>query len=308
MKYKGKDVIEAGIKGFNKKTFSWNLIDVCNQKCSYCYEGYGHNATRPKSTFFKDIKQQNNYLDTLTILRLKTIGTFDVDIIGGEPTLHPHLLNILQELTENKNCDDISLITNLSKPIKYFKTINDLKSDKLIICPSLHFEYYSDELIQKCVDINEFENITIIPIIMVHDDIKHYNNIIKTLKIFKEKGIKYTISFLSSVPYYDINYNTDYVKKIEKFASNDVLKFNFKISGKKDDTELTRYDIHQHKLVHFRGWRCKPQRYIIEPNGSIINACTGKKMPFFGQCETVICDLNRCSCSVQWFYEKKKII
>ena len=307
MKYNGEDVIEAGIKGFNKKTFSWNLIDVCNQKCSYCYEGYGHDATRPKSTFFKDIKQQNNYLDTLTILRLKTIGTFDVDIIGGEPTLHPHLFNILQELTENKNCNEISLITNLSKPLEYFKKVNDLKSSKLTLCPSLHFEYYSDKLIQKCIDINKFKNITIIPIIMVHDNIEYHNNIIKTLQIFKENDIKYTISFLSSVPYYDVNYNAEVVKEIEKFAHHDVLKFNFKTDGK-GDVELNRYDIHLDKLLYFKGWRCKPQRYIIKPTGGIVNACTGKKMPFFGQPETVNCNLNSCNCSVQWFYEKKKII
>jgi len=30
MKYNGENIIEAGIKDYSLKTFSWYLIDVCN--------------------------------------------------------------------------------------------------------------------------------------------------------------------------------------------------------------------------------------------------------------------------------------
>ena len=306
MKYKGKEIIGAGLKGFSRKTFSWKIINVCNQRCSYCYEGYGSKDTIPNSTFFKDNSQQNHYLNILTILKLKTIGTFEVDLIGGEPTLHPHLFNIIQDLTSNKNCYEISLITNLSKPLSYFKRLDDLKSEKLIICPSLHFDYYSDELIQKCIDINNFEYIDIVPIVMIHDDIKHHSNIMKTLKTFKENNVEFSISFLSSVHKYVVDYNADAIKDIEQFASDSSSKFTFNVEGL-GNVKLNSHDVHENKLTKFKGWDCRPQRYIIEHNGGIVNACTGKKMPFFGQCEKVTCPKSDCNCSVQWYYEKSKV-
>ena len=76
MKHCNKDIIEAGNKDYNIKTFTWHLIDVCNQACTYCNEGFGTDETRPKSSFFKNNQQNQSYKNVLKRLKIKTLGKY----------------------------------------------------------------------------------------------------------------------------------------------------------------------------------------------------------------------------------------
>lgn len=111
----------------------------------------------------------------LKILKLRSIGKFEVDIIGGESTLHPNIHDILFNINSIENCEEISVLTNL-KTAFFFKD-TDLKCyDKVLICPSIHFEYYTQNLLEKCIAISKFNCIKLIPIVMLHDNERYWDS------------------------------------------------------------------------------------------------------------------------------------
>ena len=301
MTYNGENIVSCGIKNYNFKTFTWKLIDVCNQQCSYCNEGFGSEQFRPKSSFFKDEKQRTSYKNVLKILKLRSIGKFEVDIIGGEPTLHPDIHDILFNINSIENCEEISLLTNLKKPLSFFKDM-DLKCyDKVLICPSIHFEYYNHDLLEKCIEISKFKYIKLIPIVMLHDNQRHWDNMEYFMSKLIENKIEYNISFINSCYDYNVNYNYEFYQRFDKFFTQDDNTYLFN-----DNLSLDKYDIHRNKLMYFNGWKCKPLRYIITHAGEILNACTGTRMSFTNNDSFVKCPQNICDCNVHWNYEKYK--
>ena len=77
-----------------------NLIDKCNGKCSWCIEGIGWHP-----------KEHANWIDIVNAA-LDT-GKKNIILLGGEPTLHPHLQEIITALRLNKR--KVWLTTNGSK-------------------------------------------------------------------------------------------------------------------------------------------------------------------------------------------------
>lgn len=301
MIYNGETIVNCGIKNYSLKTFTWKLIDVCNQKCAYCVEGFGSDEFRPKSSFFKDESQINSFNTVLKILKLKSLGDFEVDIIGGEPTLHPHIYEIIETLNKIPNCKETSVLTNLKKPFSFFEKFNDEKYNKLLFCPSIHFEYYSPELLDKCIKINNFKHTKIIPIVMLHDNPKHWNNMETFISGLIEHNIEYTISFINSYYDYIVNYTPEFYSRFNKFFTYDDNEYLFN-----DKLLLDKYDIHSNQLMNFTGWRCKPRRYVIKHTGEISNACTGKPLSFIDNDSFITCGVNKCECDTQWNYEKYK--
>jgi organic radical activating enzyme len=301
MTYNGENIVSCGIKNYNFKTFTWKLIDVCNQQCSYCNEGFGSEQFRPKSSFFKDEKQLTSYKNVLKILKLRSIGKFEVDIIGGEPTLHPNIYDILFNINSIENCKEISLLTNFKKPLSFFEKFNDEKYNKLLFCPSIHFEYYTPELLDKCIKINNFKYTKIIPIVMLHDNPKYWDNMEIFINGLIEYNVEYTISFINSCYDYIVNYTPEFYSRFNKFFTYDDNKYLFN-----DKLLLDKYDIHSNQLMNFTGWRCKPRRYVIKHTGEISNACTGKSLSFINNDSFITCGVDKCGCDIQWNYEKYK--
>jgi organic radical activating enzyme len=299
MTYDGEKIVRAGIRNFNFKTFTWNLIDVCNQRCAYCNEGFGSDQFRPKSSFFKNQSQIDSYKTVLKILKLKSIGPFEVDIIGGEPTLHPHIYEIIEEVNSIENCKEISLLTNFKKPFSFYEKFDNELYNKLLICPSIHFDYYTQELLEKCVSASKFKHIKIIPIIMLHDNMSHWDNMEKFITALIENNIDYNISFLNSCYDYVVNYSDEFYSRFTKYFVHDDNEYLFN-----DKLLLTKYDIHSSSLNTFGDWSCKPLRYIVKHTGEILNACTKSRMSFLDEQPFVKCPHNECNCNVQWNYEK----
>jgi organic radical activating enzyme len=302
MIYDGTEIFNNGIHNYNLKTFTWKLIDICNQRCEYCNEGFGSDKFRPKSSFFQTESQINSYKSVLKILRLKSIGNFEVDLIGGEPTLHPYIYDIIEHLTVIDNCKEISVLTNLKKSFSFYEKFNDIKYNKLLLCPSIHFDYYTPDLLIKCIEINKFEHTKILPIIMLHDNEKHWNNMEIFINTLIQHDVPYTISFINSCYDYTVNYTKNFYLKFNKFIMRDDNKYAFN-----NTLLLDKYDIYLNKLNTFKGWKCKPLRYIIKHTGEIINACTEKPMSFIDADKFVTCPNTECNCDIQWNYEKYKI-
>ena len=90
--------------GTSSLDFLWlELTNRCNLECIHCYAD-----SRPT----EPINQQMSYHNWLTVLRdAFTLGCRRVQFIGGEPTLHPHLIQLIIDAT-NVGYDFIEVYTN----------------------------------------------------------------------------------------------------------------------------------------------------------------------------------------------------
>lgn len=65
----------------------WNLSRACNMKCAHCYENAG---TRDKNELNAD--QINHGIE-----KLHQSGVTSIAFSGGEPTIHPHILDFISQ-------------------------------------------------------------------------------------------------------------------------------------------------------------------------------------------------------------------
>ena len=124
-------------------TTSWLLGRYCNYHCSYCW-AHGRSD-------IKDHRPTELCLKTIDSIkeqaRDRGFNSFHFSLSGGEPTLHPGYLDILEKLASDKgDYSSIHMTTNLSKGFKWFsKYIERAKEfDRASITASLHREYVRD--------------------------------------------------------------------------------------------------------------------------------------------------------------------
>ena len=86
--------ISSGIKGYKTIHFKWHVNTQCKYRCDYCYYINSLNKIEPQSN-------RESYIGVLKRLSLKSIPNFIIDLLGGEPTLHDNIDEILNTLSDN---------------------------------------------------------------------------------------------------------------------------------------------------------------------------------------------------------------
>jgi organic radical activating enzyme len=307
MEYNGHEIIAGGEDIYSSVVFDWRLIDVCNYKCSYCGAGFGSDLHRPVSNFFKSEHQQNVYIDVLKRLNMRYLKDYEVTLLGGEPTLHPHLFEILRTLETYTECKKIRLVTNLTKPISYFDQIDQLNCNKLLVTPSIHFEYYREITLTKCLQMKQEHDYDIMPIIMLHDKEKYWDDMLHFMDICIENNLEYEAVFIEDMCGYTANYTDTFYGTFADYLNNNFTE-TYKFTTTRGTLQLTREQINRNDLKRFKGWNCTPQMWCIESDGSIVNDCTGEYMHITGKNvnKKVKCPLDCCNCDIKWVYSKYK--
>lgn len=303
------DYNHSGRKQFDLVSFTWDVINVCNYNCSYCGAGYGYDNTRPKSTFFKDSREHQIYKSVLLKLKSKNVKSkFMVNLVGGEPTLHPNLFDIIKGLEQNDNCVEISLITNLSKNIDYFDRLNDQCFKKLIISPSIHFEYYKSSTLTKCLHINSQCKTPLNPLVMLHNDPVYWDSMQQFLDMCVDNNIKYHANFIENIPNKKTSYGDDFYKRFGKYFEQDKDQQTFLFSTSENTDTISKENIYKYKLNRFKNWSCRALGWTITYSGSIIHTCT--KKTFGTQSKSldsiITCPLDKCGCDIHWEYDKHR--
>lgn len=111
-----------GLRAFGGIHVGMSFNTICNLKCPYCMS---HRepvmvSTHPLPVFLRVIDDVMRYHGKVRFM-----------ILGGEPTLYPHLGRIIDHMTSYGNCDLIELYTNGTHQIK-------VDSAKLVVIFSCH--------------------------------------------------------------------------------------------------------------------------------------------------------------------------
>lgn len=332
---KMSDIISAGNVGYNVYTFSWELIDVCQYNCTYCSSMHFNIKT------YQNIKDyENKWKDVIKLLSMPTIrNEFVVEILGGEPTLHPHIHEIVSSLCTIKKNRRVELVTNLAKPLDFYRRFDTPQNSKLSVEVSYHPEYYNEQWKQNVIDFCGSEHITVTPNVNLPDEEKWWPQTKDFLDILIQHDIHTGLNFLQQVEpgpqgEWSPNYTDKFWDYFSEYFHRDVtaikteigfnniksdpgvcdgqmLKNVVYITNDNKQHTLSEVDINRHDLRQFKGWTCKPLMYIIDMKGIVTNHCTGDVITpvqmsdrHLSSCRT--CPLDRCNCDTKFLYEKHK--
>lgn len=105
------------------KTMWLTIIEQCNNRCIWCYEG-----SSPEK-----VKQMSYERAVRVIDKLKILGIKECVITGGEPTLHPDLFKIIEYLKQNRI--KTTLLTNgrRLKDMDYTKSLLTTGVDRIAV-------------------------------------------------------------------------------------------------------------------------------------------------------------------------------
>lgn len=206
-------------------SIDWILGLRCNFSCSYC-SPYLHNTFSPHAKL-EDI--QNNLLKTLNNIALESKKELKFNITGGEPFVHPDIIEIFRSIYNLETTKYIGVVSNGSVPLeKYIEASKYL--DQLVF--SLHFERGWAEIsntIEKLIKLNSIQDLYLTTHVMAEHG--YFEDVKKAIEILDRHNIKYIIRKIH--PHY-----------IDQEAVNrETVKDNNFLDNKKDLTYNASNDI-----------------------------------------------------------------
>jgi organic radical activating enzyme len=186
------DINSAGNPDYELLTFAWDLIDVCQYKCTYCSA-----VNFNQHTFSKNKNLLTAWKNVIKTLSLSQIGLpFTVELLGGEPSLHPDIIDIITALCGIERCIQVELTTNLAKPISFFERFDTVKTNKLDVIASYHPEYYTDKFCEKIIEMKDFDHIFICPLINLPDEKKYWKQTIDLIERLIDNNVSISLNLL----------------------------------------------------------------------------------------------------------------
>lgn len=271
----------------NRIVIDIDILTVCNYHCRYCY-ARGEKNKWNKIMSIDDIKSICTKISTMD-------KVVDINILGGEPTLHPKLREILKLFHSLRNVEDVTITTNSSplavrKLMKVFDELDIRKYPKIRLNLSFHpkeikdmDEFYYD--VKRFYDLGRLDLVTV----MVEEGcIQEVNDLMKYAENFP-----YTL-------FEQIYPCVDGIVEVQEGTTSDFNKIYLR-----NDTGPYGYDeVIKKGYNHFKGWKCMINRLAIKVDGTLITNCLpdGKNiLRDFKFDEFMICPLEECteSCTLE---------
>lgn len=305
MDNKFKKIIRAGAKDYSTFHFSWTLTNWCNYSCTYC---------SAKSIMVdKWNKQESISKYKFTLARLKNFDApFEIELYGGEPSLHPNIEEIITELKKIYNCKKILIITNLSKSFNFWKNIINLGA---LVCASYHPEYSDNQFLEKIKSLKEIENSHIRVTVNLIDNKEYWSKTIDFIDQLTKFNIDYNLHYLVDTPFWKGNFTKEFFDTFEPIQNDNINRitcskiYNYEFE---DGTLANLKDLEIYKLNYhrFKGFKCRPLFYDIDFEGNIKNSCIGKniksliiKKDLLDREE--ICPRDHCACEDMFNFYKE---
>lgn len=299
---------ERFTESFTRLCIHWDLLLLCNYKCSYCYARntgfYGEDWLKIPTW-----EHQQKIIEAIS----KCEQPMNIGLLGGEPTLYPHFNDLIDYL-HLKCCynekygvhNNIYIVTNGSKPNKWFK---DLKSySNMSFLWSYHPEFSEVQPFIDNVETMRDRGFGTKVNIMLHPLKRYRNKIEEVYQKCVEKGFKCHPHFL-----YQDNANTlwrydsDFWEWSKEKFGNEVrdLEFQEDCNGVIKKHYFNDYEVYVNKLNSFKGYNCMNSNYEINANGRVIMYCAEKVFSnlitdpdFFckNEIKTMKCPHTYCNC------------
>lgn len=218
------------------------ITDKCNYSCWYCY-----NRLKPKHADL-NLNVLNKYVD---FLHQNIDKKIQLDLIGGEPSCHPNLLDFTMNCTNAEMC----IYTNLSQDINLYQR---LQQNGMMFDITFHSMPYDEKNVGfmqniKSIDANHIRGITVML------DKSHFDSNIQTYNELKRMFDGYDVDVdLQLVMIGDKcdSYSHTQLDIYNSLVENDKFKpFNVKF----DDGSIAMVSHNQlyqlTKQKHYR-WKC----------------------------------------------------
>ena len=225
-----------------------NILDIdliilthCNQRCSYCFM----HGSPENHEFISD-----EVLSTLAKKIVEYKKPADLTLLGGEPTLHPKLKEIVDKFFSIPNIRNIEIHTNGRKSLK-----NILRKNLKLVF-SIHPEYlkHIDTVIKHIREVQGKIDFKVN--VLYHPFFKN------EISFLEKKLTENNISFRRDII-------TGFREEEQDFNGRDV-KFN--VNGK----ILPLKYIMNNNLNRFKNWKCLIHCLRVNADGSIFTLCSDK--------------------------------
>jgi len=299
---KMKEIISSGDPEYDRLSFGWEINTNCQYRCGYCY------AHKMLTWKFKE--QHNNvYNNVLKRLRLNSIPNFRIDILGGEPTLHPRFHTIITELNNMDKCDWIMINTNAGTDINILKDLSNLKSNKIEVSASYHYEYSKfQKFMDNVIELNDQNNIVLTVTVNVAPEMTAIPSYKKIISSCIDNNVEVGLNFINPTDIYTKQFTSEFhqaldIKDMNTHVCNDRWLF---ISKDGSQGKFNLQQIHAQELNRFKGFNCIPKMWLIDPEGKFYNMCTGESLHPLNKNikKCVQCPKDVCVCEELLHYHK----
>jgi MoaA/NifB/PqqE/SkfB family radical SAM enzyme len=294
-----KKIIQCGDPNYSEITFAWEVNTNCQYRCDYCVA-----HARLTKEFIE--KYRYVYINILKRLDLNSIGSFKMELVGGEPMLHPDIYEIVESLYNNKKCTKISMNTNLVKTVEDYERFDDTKYKNLEFSASFHPQYHKkiDTFLEKIKVISRFKYTRLVVNVNLIDN-ETYIPLYKTLiKFCRKYNICIQPNYIFSTSKFESSFSSDFFKIIDcESICDDLISYEFE-DGEVCDLKLS--DLYEKELTGFKGYNCIPKMWIIRVDGLIRNMCTGETLNVLNRnlSKCVSCPRESCNCEELYMYHK----
>lgn len=272
---------------------NFDLVSICNLKCSYC----NYNVTTKKLAR----KIQISYDEILKIISevKKSKNDFVISLLGGEPTLYKNLYNTVKAFSELKNVLKIYIYTNGTRTISE----DILRCNKVHIVCTFHAEQNILNRFLENIWYFHTKTCELSVIIMCEKNQQHINaqlfnampNDIQVVPgaVIRQNGNETIIE-------------TDGIEQFKRNCENNIDYPTYFLNNEKIGHSV---DVFNKKINQWKNWHCFMSCYHIDTGGKIIQLCSKKefKISDISTENYIICPKYVCTDDCYFEYDKKEV-
>ena len=290
------------------------IADQCNFACPYCYN------RRPRTNKLIDLDLLYKFVEDMS---QKTKRKMNISLIGGEPTLHPGMLNFCKSILSNVPSTCVEILTNFSQPLETYLEHLELG---MKIAATWHGKINDKQNLDYCkkmlrVPLKFFENDQIeVRIMFENDNWDNAEEVFRQMCPLFKKWVEISlVSDLDGKPYPYTKAQLDRYKELlmKLKYTRDFFTLRYRDGTEK---QVSFNDMYLNPLVNFHLWRCNAGLdYIyVHCNGNVYNCQSyyeHDRKPICNIIQTqgeykkelfkpTICSVEYCSCDFDVYKEK----
>jgi len=311
------------------------VSNVCNYTCNYCFDG-SHEGTYKFRKDWQVVAKNFNHLFDYYVDHTNK-RKFDIQLIGGEPTMWSNLPEFCSAIREKHNVS-IMIVSNGSRTLRWWKDNGHLFDHVQLSCH--HKEVDVDHFIEVADTLYDLNVVVTALVLMDPYEWDKCVNLVEKLKTSKRRWA-INLQALESNSSYKISYTKEQADWLEKntrvrygnpfYLMRNMFKaYMYQKEPKAVFPNGTKKRLTNHAITlngwnHFNGWECNlgVDSIFIPLDGSITGTCLQKlynkdfyyniydedfAKNFTPEIKPVICRQLGCYCVSEINLQKKKIL